>query len=66
MSPEVARADGHLVAQWALERLEGRKHRTAFARGVHVLQHELWHRFIIRQPAVGDIGGTPWLRKALA
>jgi hypothetical protein len=30
------------------------------------LQHELWHRFIIGQPALGDIGGTPWLRKALA
>jgi hypothetical protein len=65
MSSEVARADGQLVAQWALERLEGGKHGTAFARGVHVLQHELWHRFSIRQPAMRDIGATPWLRKAL-
>jgi hypothetical protein len=65
MSPEVARTDGHLVAQWGLEGLEGGKHGTAFARGVHVLQHELCHRFSIRQPAASDIGATPWLRKSL-
>jgi hypothetical protein len=53
------------VAQRALERLEGGKHGTAFARSVHVLQHELWHRFSIRQPAAGDIGATPWLGNAL-
>jgi hypothetical protein len=66
MSPEVARADGHLVAQWALEGLEGGKHGTAFARSVHVLQHELWHRFSIRQPAARDIGATPWLTNAIS
>ena len=64
MSPEVARADGHLVAQWALEGLEGGEHGTAFARSVHVLQHEPWHRFSIRQPAASRHRGNTLVAKS--
>jgi hypothetical protein len=66
MGPKVTRANGYSVAQRAVEGLEGGKHGTAFARGVRVLEHELWHCYSIRQQAAGDIGATPWLRNGLS
>ena len=50
------------MAQRTFEGLKGGEHRTAFARGVRVFEHEPWHEFSIPDPAAADIGATPWLR----
>ena len=52
------------MAEWAVERVEGREDDTALGRTVRVLEQKPWHKASIAAAAPRDIRATPSARKS--